>query len=413
MKGFFSKQQTESKSRPDGKKLSCTACGLYQFGDSPRMQPFGNFKKGILNIGEAPSEVDDKRGKQWQGKTGNFLYRTFQRHEIDLFQDCLNINAINCLPMDRKNEIRVPNHFEIDCCRKTIVQQVIDEYQPKVINVFGTSALYSVIGKRWKKDLGSISKWRGFVIPDQELKTYICPMFHPSFVEKETNYNPVVAKIWEDDIVQSILYSNKEFKRYKQPRIEIIEDLSIFDSIKTGAVVPDIETTGLKPHAEGHRIICIGVAVNPDLSYVFMVPGKTRRQLRPFINLMTNPDVKKLGQNIKYEDTWFKVRMGIEVNGWEWDAMLASHILDNRPEITNLKFQTYVNFGIIDYASKITPFLKSIDEDNANSLNRILELVGSESGRNELMTYCGYDTIYEYRLAMLQQEIINFDGLPF
>ena len=70
MQGFFTKQQTQSISRPDGKVHSCASCGLYQHVQSPRMVPFGNFKKRILNIGKAPDETDDEKGRPFQGRAG-------------------------------------------------------------------------------------------------------------------------------------------------------------------------------------------------------------------------------------------------------------------------------------------------------------------------------------------------------
>ena len=153
MKGFFTKKQTESKSRPDGKTYSCASCGLYKDCQSPRMKPFGNFQKGILNIGESPGEVEDQRNKPWQGKTGRLLQKTYRRLGIDLFEDCLNINAVNCSPKDN----RTPTNYEVDCCRKNLLK-IIEENQPKVIIVLGGSALHSILGHRWKKDLGGISK---------------------------------------------------------------------------------------------------------------------------------------------------------------------------------------------------------------------------------------------------------------
>ena len=71
--GFFTLKETESDSRKNGKIHSCASCGLYRNCRHPKMKPFGNFKKGILNIGEAPGDIEDQRGKPWQGKTGQLL----------------------------------------------------------------------------------------------------------------------------------------------------------------------------------------------------------------------------------------------------------------------------------------------------------------------------------------------------
>ena len=142
MEGFFSKKETKSKSRPGGKILSCASCGLYRDCISPKMNAFGNFKKGILNIGEAPGEIEDQEGKQWQGKTGRALKRAYRKLGIDLFEDCLNINAVNCRPPDN----RTPSNYEIDCCRAVKVSKVIEEYQPRVIVLLGNAALQSFLG---------------------------------------------------------------------------------------------------------------------------------------------------------------------------------------------------------------------------------------------------------------------------
>jgi hypothetical protein len=115
-----------------------------------------------------------------------------------------------------------------------------------------------------------------------------------------------------------------------------------------------------------------------------------------------------MAHNIKYEDTWCKHRLRTEVKNWEFDSMLAAHILDNREGITSLKFQTYVNFGTIDYASKVYPYLMGTDYKNANSHNRIFE-----ADQEDLLFYCGCDSIYEYRLAMRQIRQMNYSFLPF
>ena len=409
MTGFFSKKETQSKTRPDGRVYSCASCGLYKNANSPRMKPFGNFKKGILNIGEVPGQTEDERGKQWQGKSGRLLKRTYAKFGIDLFEDCLNINAINCRAIDNKGNNRNPSNYEVDCCRQVIISKIIKEYQPSVIVLLGSSALYSILGNRWKKDLGGINKWRGFVIPDQNYKCWICPVFHPSYVERFEEEE--IKTIWEQDLKNILQYLDKPFLRHSKPRIHIIEDLSLLNNIKSENAAFDYETTGLKPYAKGHRIICGSIAVSKNLAYAFMIPGD-RKSRQPLINFLENQLIGKIAANIKFEDTWTKIRLKTNVMNWEWDTMLAAHVLDNRRGVTGLKFQVYVNFGIVDYSSEIEPYLKSVD-GNSNSLNRVPELIKTEDGKKKLLTYCGLDSIYEYRLAMKQMKIINYTGLPF
>ncbi|HUM45240.1 MAG TPA: hypothetical protein PKI14_20015, partial [Fervidobacterium sp.] len=81
---------------------------------------------------------------------------------------------------------------------------------------------------------------------------------------------------------------------------------------------------------------------------------------------------------------------------------------DNRTEISSLKFQVYVNFGVVDYDSAIEKYLHSTDDKNANSTNRVMELVANPIKRKELFTYCGLDSLFGYRLAMRQVKLIGF-----
>jgi len=115
---------------------------------------------------------------------------------------------------------------------------------------------------------------------------------------------------------------------------------------------------------------------------------------------------------MKFEEIWSAEILGQPVQNWGFDSMLAAHILDNRTGISGLKFQTYVNFGIIDYDSDINQYLKAT-RDGANSFNKVRELAETERGRKKLLTYCALDSLYEYRLATKQMNLIGIDFLPF
>jgi len=119
-----------------------------------------------------------------------------------------------------------------------------------------------------------------------------------------------------------------------------------------------------------------------------------------------------MSHNMKFEETWSVVRLRQPVQNWGWDSMQAAHVLDNRTGVTGLKFQTYVNFGVVDYASEVAPYLRAKD-NNGNAINRIMELVEMPGGKEKLLEYCGLDAIYEHRLALIQQKVMNYNFLPF
>lgn len=410
MSGFFSIKETESKDRPGGKKVSCMACGAYRNCTSPRMQATGEFRKEILIVGSSPERTDDQNGAPFQSRYGQHLKRVLEKCGVDLEEDCLSINACLCCTTTEDNEHRAPTNFELECCRKTVLN-VVNERKPKLIIILGQSALFSLIGHRWKRDLDTIDKWRGWTIPDQDFKAWVCPTYDPKQVvqwKRDELYT-----VFEQDIKQAVEMLKTEFRVYRDPVIEFLPegDLRRLEQIKKLSIAAfDYETTGIKPHAEGHKIICCSIAVNPNLVYVFMMP-ESRKARQPFIDFLKNPLIKKVAQNMKFEHAWSLVRLKTEVQNWHWDTMLVSHMLDNRSGVTGLKFQTYVQFGIVDYETEVSPWLKSTEERNANGINKIEELIKTPEGRKALMKYCALDSINEYRLYELQESFIL--GLPF
>jgi len=393
MEGFFSKKEVESIIRPGGRKTGCFQCGLHANCLTLKMEPYGGFKKKILNIGEAPGEWEDKKGKPWQGKTGELLRKQYAKMGINLFEDCLNINAVNCRPVDEKGNNRTPTSIEIDSCRKNVLE-CIHQNKPQVIVLLGATAVESLIGYRWKREFGSISKWRGWAIPDQDFEAWVVPTFYPSFVER-AGADDVTGVIWRQDLSLVKECLKLPFPKYKEPDIEIIDDLSVLNNIQ-GPIAIDYETNRLKPYSPGSRIVTVAIADSEDHCFAFKLPA-SREGRKPLLRLLTDEKIPKMAHNIKFEDNWSSVRFGIEVKGWDWDTMLASHILDNRPGITSLKFQAYVNFGVVDYESDVAD---TLGED-------LEEAIKSPAILRKVLTYNGLDSIFTYRLAMLQKKIMN------
>lgn len=408
--GFFSLSETRSVSRPNGKLYSCASCGLYRDVLNARMPPYGNFKKRILNLGEAPGEVESKRNKPWQGKAGQTLNEKYRKVGIDLFEDCVNVNAICCRPTDESGN-RTPTNAEINACRGRVLK-AINDYNPHIIMVLGNIALQSIIGHRWQKNLGSLSKWRGWTIPDRDFNAWICPTFHPSFVMRSDN-NPTVDLIWEQDLIRAFSLIDVPLPEKIQNKIKIIESeiaLSnvLIQLIEAGQPVTiDFETTGLKPHKDGHRVVCLSICDSNGNAFVFD-PPKTKKNNNLLARLFASEEIGKIAHNTKFEDNWARIAMKKPINGWQLDTMLTTHIYDNRNSICSLKFQTYVNFGVVDYDSEIEPYLKS-GTDCGNDFNKLIEGPNNYP-RDLLMTYCGWDTIYTHELAKIHNHCLNSEN---
>ena len=408
MRGFFDKQQLEKTPYKSEKgTLSCVSCGLYKYVMSPRMKPYGKFKKGIMVIGEAPGQEDDKKGKPWQGMTGKFLKRKFRHLGVDLFQDCVSLNAVNCRPVDDKGNNRAPTEHEIACCRQKVID-AIKQYQPKLIILQGAAAVSSVItGYCWKTSRhNGINVWRGWTIPDRTLNAWICPTFHPSFTERQEGEG-VVELIWTQDLERAFSKLDEPLPNYREEKECVVISFDIERVLKAilkdkpRLLAFDIEATGLKPYnKENHRIVTISFCYEEDRSYAIPFPTE-EKQLRLLRRVLEHPDIGKIAANMKYEDNWLNFLYNIEVGPWVFDTMQAAHILDNRPGITGLKFQAYIRFGTPDYDSEVEPYLKSPD---SNTPNRVMELVRDETLFRKLLLYNGIDSLVTYRLAILQMK---------
>jgi uracil-DNA glycosylase family 4 len=242
----------------------CHDCQLYHNVQSPCIEPFGNGRKGIMIVGEAPGEIEDQVGKPWQGKAGSLLAQTLREMGIGLFEDCVNVNAVNCRPTTKSGSNRSPTAKEINACRPKVLS-AIERYHPRAIILMGACAVESVIGANWKKDIGTIEKWAGRAIPDQVLRTFICPTYHPSFVLR-SGKAPEVSRQWKKHLREVLrrVRVRESFPIFDNlaDYVEIAEDLSWIRDIPSGSTIAiDYETTGLKPWADGHRIVAVGIAV--------------------------------------------------------------------------------------------------------------------------------------------------------
>jgi hypothetical protein len=159
----------------------------------------------------------------------------------------------------------------------------------------------------------------------------------------------------------------------------------------------DYETTGLRPYDSGHEIVCCGIASELG-AFAFEMTANLdlRRWLK---RLLMSERIPKTAHNLKFETQWTNVILGHPVRNWAFCSMLGSHLLDNRPGVSGLKFQAYVNFGVGDYSSKIEPYLSTREGEKFNRVK--------EAPLRDLLQYCGMDALVQYHLAMRQMEGIG------
>lgn len=402
-RGFFKNEDTQFQRLENRNKVrttpSCGICKLNQSCESPKMSVTGEGQCGILIVGEAPGQTEDEVGRQFVGKAGQRLQNTLALFDIEMERDCWLINSINCRPP--KN--RTPTTAEVEYCRP-IPMKAINDLKPNLIILTGGTAVASIIGHRWKKNLKGIGRWRGWTIPDRDLEAWVCPVFHPSYVER-MDHDPVVQKIFEDDLYDAIALATvpvpkfkdeKQFVQIMKSETEIIAYLKDLVRRKPKTAF-DYETTGLKPHAQVQEIVSMAISEHREHAVSFPMTRKINNAVRDY--LVT--DMPKVAANMKFEESWSREKLGVEVAGWWFDTLLGARLIDNRADISSLKFQVYINFGLVDYDSHIESFKKSA-EKGAHAVNRIKQLK-----IDDLLMYGGLDALFERWLGEVQEREID------
>lgn len=407
MEGFFDSQETAAAAVVRSIK-GCGACGLKNGCKTPKMRPQGTGANGIMLLAESPNAAEDKTGGQQTGD--KLLRRILARHGVKLLE-CKKVYAVRCRPAGGES----PTDEQIDYCRPDVWKE-IEAMKPKVIIALGVKALASIISHRTEKGLGAINKWRGWQIPDRETGCWVLPVMSPADVASNAEKNFAYETIFDQDIKRAVNATKDIFPKFKDEKelVEIIDNerdvvrlLRDLCRNEFEEITFDYEASGLKPYAEGHFIYTASVkAATRDMAYAWMWPEDPDSSIfRWWCKLMLGPSIK-IAQNCKYEDLWTNVILGHPVRNWHHDTMLVSHILDNRPDITGLKFQSYVNFGLLGYDEAVSKYLKSSDEDEklygANAFNKI-----RNANKKDILLYNGIDSLVEEMLFKVQQKQVE------
>ncbi len=404
-KPFFVKEKPKTKI----KGYDCESCGLYKGCKSPKMEPTGEGKLGVLCVAEANGENEDLKGIQLIGDAGQLFRSKLAVHGLDLDRDFWKTNSICCHTF--KN--REPKLSELKCCRPRLFK-AIEELKPKMIWLMGNHALESYFMDR-RLDNKKIGLWRKRCIPDPLTNAYIIPMLHPSFMLRNQG-NRNIESVYDRDLKWAISQTNREsphFPEYES-KLKLITDydqlvhlLDMFIKNEPTIFVFDYETTGIKPHKPGNKIASISFCSGEEAySFPYQYPGVwNEKQLsiikQKWTNALISPVLKKVAHNLKFEDAWSRHIFGVQPTPWDNCTMVTQHILDDRTGSCGLKFQAFVRWGIYGYDDIIDPYKK----ETANGLNRMLE-----APLMELLKYNATDSLLEYWLYQEQQKELSLSS---
>jgi len=423
MKGFFSSAAlTTSVALP--LVPQCGSCGLYKTCQSPKMPVTGKGRKKILVLAEGPGKDEDSQGIQLCGASGQHLEKALAKFGIDMRRDCWLSNSIICRATNAAGSNRAPTEKEIGFCRPNLTK-ALQELRPRTIICLGECAVQSLIQPIFDDGGGyAIGRWAGWDIPCQKLNAWVCPTWHPAYLLREAS--PTLQLLWEGHLRKAADHAfgstdpvlgdiknlvdeacGEDGRPWKEPpdwpkSVDIIlgdkeaaERIMLMTEVNDGALAFDYESTSLKPDSKDVGIFCCSIS-DGKKAIAYPWQGKAIRATESFLR----SNVPKIGANVKFESRWTMAKLKIRVRNWWWDTMIAAHILDCRSGITGLKMQAYCNLGQGTYNSRVDSFLKA---EGSNSRNRI-----GQADLNDVLRYCGLDSLLEYKLAMKQRKQMGY-----
>jgi DNA polymerase len=169
-----------------GSYRDCTKCDLHRsrsqvvFGDGNPLSP-------IVFVGEAPGEEEDKQGKPFVGRAGQYLNRKIEEVLGLRREEVYITNVCKCRPPSN----RKPSPSEIRSCFPYLKRE-LEILKPKVICCLGATAAEGIIGKNI-----SITKARGklFSYPfDPTVKVLLT--YHPAYILR----NPSADSQFTEDL---------------------------------------------------------------------------------------------------------------------------------------------------------------------------------------------------------------------
>jgi uracil-DNA glycosylase family 4 len=143
----------------------------------------GNPGARVMCVGEAPGEQEDKHGKPFCGRSGDFLTQILSIAGLTR-QAVFITSSVKCRPPRN----RIPHINELDACRELWLLKQIAIVDPEIIVALGKTAMKSLLNEH-----GSLEHLHGARI-DREGRQFLIT-YHPAAGMRF----PKVKKLMRDD----------------------------------------------------------------------------------------------------------------------------------------------------------------------------------------------------------------------
>uniref|UniRef100_A0A7C2PF22 Type-4 uracil-DNA glycosylase n=1 Tax=candidate division WOR-3 bacterium TaxID=2052148 RepID=A0A7C2PF22_UNCW3 len=198
----------------------CKKCPLFRTREK-FVFGWGNPYSGIMAVGEAPGPDEDKLGKPFVGRAGEFLNYALKEAGIDRERDLYIANVLKCIPVELatgtngnpvallnkygKKSFRAPNKAEIAACSEWLESQ-ISIIKPRFILAMGNPSVRYFLG-----DKVNITAVLGTPRKIRDGSITVFPVLHPSYIIRKKN--PDLEKLYI-----------QQLKNFKELVSELIPD---------------------------------------------------------------------------------------------------------------------------------------------------------------------------------------------
>ncbi len=157
----------------------------------------GNPQSRVVFVGEAPGEEEDRQGKPFVGRAGQYLNRVLEKIGWRR-EDIYITNVCKCRPPGN----RKPLPKEMQTCLNVFLKQEIKIVKPKVICCLGATAAEAFLGKQVR-----ITRMRGKFYPNPlfpQAKLFLT--YHPAYILRNMREAPT----FEEDLRRLKEFVEKE-----------------------------------------------------------------------------------------------------------------------------------------------------------------------------------------------------------
>lgn len=386
--------------------MICKRCELRSACKTNMLGGNGSDHPIVLFVGEAPGKNEDEQGQAFVGRAGLFLRDMIADANAEDWPVRFT-NAVRCRPVGNAT----PTSKIIQKCRPFLRAEII-RTKPKIIVPLGATALESCLGET------KIMKLRGRKFVRDGIIYF--PTLHPARVlrnlreEQEGTNQQSEKDIFIDDLLKIFDPSILEVKK---ANVKVVTAKQAFEYLKDfNAFAMDIEASSLDPYADNAKVVCISFSAEDDEAIVVWIPetdgSPAQNGLRSdclyWLQRIFRLKAQVIIQNGKYDATYLKVVLGIQVDNWEWDTMLMSYALDERAE-HGLKAMTSRHLpGYAGYEEELLKDLKTRKKIKTIAGQEVLAM--DEAEPQILTQYNGTDSVVAFQLWKKYRRDLHEDG---